>query len=329
MFTGQSTYDLMQIEDTGGMMTGWVYKTKEELAEKDMVGFFVPKLFGLMQSDSGPKEKDVTIKENIFANDAKWKPNVAGSVKTINWLKVKYNGRSNFTQPVIALGETAYIFFVDGDYKHPRYTDDNNNEKKRKTDHIELFCFGKQEVDTDPGDAYKIGISTRDKKIFIHTSQNNGESHMYDIIIDTDAGTVVTQDETGNAYGFETDAKHVWMKNADASIVELTEKNAHIKVDEKIHVECNDLQVDAKTSVIIEAGTKYELHATKIKETGDATINMVTATMTCDVSAMFKCTAPMSLFSGIVGASGLGISPAPQSPPSIQMINASGAFYLH
>jgi hypothetical protein len=329
MFTGQSRHDLVAMEYTGGIMTGWVVKTQKELEEDNMVGFFIPRILGLIPGKDGPVETDAPLKTGIFANAPKYKVPAASTVKVINYLKVKYNGRSNFSQPVIALGESAHIFFVDGDYKKPRYTDDNNNEVKRKTDVITLYCFGKQDVDTDPGDAYKITINTIDKKIFIHTSQNNGETHMYDHIIDTENGSVVTKDETGNEYGFETDAKHVYMKNADESIVELTEKNIHGKCDEKISWECTDFEITASNSMVVEATNKYELHSTKITETGDATVDIITATMTCDVSSLFKCTSPMSLFSGMLGAPQIGTSAAAQSPPNIQITDVSGATLTH
>lgn len=326
MYTGKNVYELSNIEYTSGLIHAIVFRTQLDLGDGEYVGFYVPKLLGLMDGSEGPYEKSVTINTELFANKSSYKPTVAASVTEINYIKIRPIGHSNMSQPIIALGESAYIQFIDGDYKHPRYTYMHNNEIKRATDEVIIYVYGKPDGDNaQAGKPYRVVLSSRDKYLNIHTSMDNGEVSTYDMTLNGATGEISIFDGEGNIIGLKTKEKTIYARNVSESEIQMRDIDIMAKCTGDFTIDCDNFKVTTKTNVEHTAGAKIVDKAPKVDVTGDASIIMNTTTMTCNVSAKFACTAPMSIYSGILTAMGLAISSAAGSGPGTVMTNGSGA----
>lgn len=325
MYTGQNIYDLANIEYTSGRIHGVVVKTQEELGDGSHVGFYIPKLFPLMPATDGPIEETVSIDMSIFANKDEYKPTVDSSVTLLNYMKIKPIGLSNFSQPKIAIGETAYIVFIDGDYKQPRYTYEHNNEVKRATDDVTFFVFSKSDGDAAASDMYKVHLSSKDKKINIHMSADNGETSTYDILLDGAAGELSAFDGEGNTIGINTSSKTIYAKNVSDTEVQLCDKNITANCSGDFSIECDNFNVTAKTNIVAKSNAKVELSAPKINISGTASVDVNTVAFNVTASGMMKCVTPSMLVTGMIGAAGLGVSPAPGAPPAAVVSNLAGA----
>ena len=320
MYVGKVEYNLDTTEYTAGFCKGYVFRTQEELNEDTCVGFYIPKILQLVDATSGPVESSESVDSSIFAN----KVSVPSSVNLVNYIKVPYNGRANFSQPIIATGETAHIFFFNGDYKEPRYTDAYNDERRRKTDKIRWYVNSKPDADNE-ADCYYIELNSVDGKIHIHTSTENGEAHSYDSVIDTANSKAYIQDDAGNSITLSTDDKSIDMVNSSGSSVSICDKDITSHCDGDYSVDCDNFSVSAKTNITIEGGAKIEMKAPKMSLSADAMYELSTAMCQITANSMVKCQTPMFLVSGIIAAPSVGVSPAPLSPPATQLTNVSGA----
>ena len=320
MYVGKPSYELDVADYTVGFVKGYVFKTKEELNEDTCVGFYIPKLLPLVDATSGPVETDESIDSSIFANDV----SVPSSVKTTNYIKSAYNGRANFSQPIIALGETAHIFFFNNDYKLPRYTDAYNDERRRKTDILRMYVNSKDDSDNEK-DPYYIELNSVDGFIKIHTGTDNGESHSYDQIIDTKNSKISIQDDDGNSIVLSTEDKQIVATNSSNSTIDIVDKDINIKCDGDISIDCDNMKVKTKSGVTIEAGTKIEMKCPKMTINADTMFELTTAMFKGSVSSMTQYQTPTFLVSGVIAAPTVGMSPSPMSPPVVQLSNSSGA----
>lgn len=321
MYTGNSVWALKNTEYTGGIHTGYVFKTQEELGEDTCVGFYIPKLLPLVDATSGPVESAESVNTNIFANQI----SPPSSVDVMNYIKVKYNGRSNFSQPMIALGETAQLFFLNGDYKEPRYTDSNNDERRRKVDKLRIYVNSKDESDDGSKDTYYVELNSVDKKIQIHTGTENGEKHSYDFIIDTDNSTVAIQDDKGNTIGISTEDKLISLENESGSYIKIEDKDINCKCDGDFSVECDNYKVKANTAISEEASAKADYKSGKTTIKSDSILKEECTMMDITANSMVKATTPTFLATGILAAPTMGACPAPGSPPTIQTSTISGS----
>jgi hypothetical protein len=319
MYTGDSSYTLKHAEYTAGRMLGKVFKTQEELANETYVGFYIPKILPLMDSTQGPLEADESIDSSIFANNSETKPTIPSTIHIVNYIKCKYNGYSNFSQPIIALCETADIYFFDGNYRYPRYTNAYPDERKRKTDTVEWFVYGKPDVDDIPSDKYRVLLSTKDNKINIHTSKENGEEFVYDFTIDTKACTVEITDDKNNHMLIETKKKRVLSENETGTYSEIIDRDINHYCPGNYSIECDTYKLNAKTSIKREAGSKIDDTAPAVTINGTAKIDLVTPTLFANVSAQFKSVAPMNKFTVLADINSIIIQTAflSKAPASI------------
>ena len=296
MYTGASTYELQNADHTARKMLGKVLKTQKELKHDTYVGFYVPKVLPLMDASFGPTDKTENIDSSIFANSGKTKPKVASTLPVANYIKCKYTGYSNISQPIIALAETAWIYFLDGDPKKPYYTNENPEERKRKTDHLEIFVYGKPDVDDIPDDYYKITISTRDKYLNIHTSKENGEPYTYDFKIDTKKGEVTLTDDKKNFFKLETAAKRFTLQNQSMSQIIMEDRDIKSVCLGKYSIDCMEYTLNAKISIDRKAGATITDTAPKIDFNGTAMVTTTTVMKQFQVSGMLNSVAPINMF---------------------------------
>lgn len=134
------------------------------------------------------------------ASNIDQKSNVkVGSVIYAKWVPLSDSNRS--TSPDVYKNESVMIYrhSDSDDYYWSTVFDEPNIRRLEKVRH----SFSNLPSGLNPYDdnsSYWYEISTRDQWIKIHTSNNNGESAKYDILIDTKAGKISIDDNINNSY---------------------------------------------------------------------------------------------------------------------------------
>lgn len=329
MYTGLSNYSLnTNMNYTEGFIHAFVLQSAEDLGEGNLVGFYIPKIMGYqIDISKGASEESININSKCLINDDKCKVNLPNNVTSVNYIKANPLGFTNMKPPMIAKGETCYIVFIDGDFKHPRYLYNNTNEKKRAVDHLEFFVTSKDDGDGDIEDAYKIVASGRDQKIHIHVSNKNGEDSTYDFILDGKNGKATLTDEDGNEIGIEKKGSKVWMINKEESEFMINGRDIGAICKGKFTIQCLEYEVKADNSVSIEAGVDMKLKSTTYSNEAVAKIDNKAPMIKESVDALYENTSPMSTFGGIVAAPGLMVSKGPNSAPSGVGIDSGGGTF--
>lgn len=109
-------------------------------------------------------------------------------------------GSNQVTAPNVCKNETVLLLKYADDEKL-YWTTMGREPKFRRLEHV-CYMFSNLK---EPGEeytkktAYWLEVSTREKHIWLHTANNDGEPFIYDIIIDTKDGQLVFKDDAGNA----------------------------------------------------------------------------------------------------------------------------------
>jgi len=324
MYFGQPGYNIENINVTGGYVHAIVVKDMEELDEGEDLGLYIPKvMIGIDTLGDGPSESTESTDDSIFKNSSDYSLSPDSSVEECNYIKVPPMRFTNMKPPMFAKGETLYVIFVDGDIKKPRYRYENQNEIKRPVDHLEIYITAKEDGNCDIADTYKIVLSSRDNKLHLHTSEENGEATTYDIEINTKDGKLDIYDGEGNTIGMEKEGNHIYVKNADNSECIIKEKNITFNCDETWEVNCKTFKVNATDiETNADAGSKHTCMNYEL--TADAGYKTTTPTAKFAIDAQFECTAPLNKFGGIVGAPTFAQSPGGDGTPGAIMLGSAG-----
>lgn len=322
-YSGQNQYELKNTEYTNNFMTGFVYKTKEEINDGTYVGFYIPKILPLMDTSSGPKETSVSINKSIFANSNAYRVQLPNNVTVQNYIKIAYNGRSNFTQPLLGKGESALIYFLDGDFKQGRYTDDFNSEWHRKTDVLSMYVYGNNNILDPSKGAYRLTLDSINKEIYMGTGQGRGEPFVYFLDMSVDDGFIYLGTSGSNRVFISQKNDTVVIINKQGSFVQVNKNNIDIECKGTVSVNCKKFEVNASSSVNISAGSKATISSSKTTVSGSSKVEISGASVNSSCSK-FTTTAPVNLFGGIVSGTGLGVAPSPGGMPSIQKLSSAG-----
>ncbi len=115
------------------------------------------------------------------------------------WLPLSNSNRT--TAPDVIKNETVMIYrYADSDDYYWTTMFDENNIRRLET---VRYSYGNDPNPLVPytGDtSYWLEVSTHDQIITLHTSNNNGESAKYDIIINTKKGMISIEDNLNNSY---------------------------------------------------------------------------------------------------------------------------------
>jgi len=116
---------------------------------------------------------------------------------TARWLPLSQSNR--ITAPDVIKNETVLLYrFADSE---TYYWDTIFHEPHiRRLEHV-IHAYGNKTEPLDPWNedtSYTVKISTRDKVIHLKTVDNDGEKAAYDIIIDTQGGSILVKDNLGN-----------------------------------------------------------------------------------------------------------------------------------
>lgn len=159
--------------------------------------------FSKSYKNTGVNAKGVSQKIDLSSSvtlEAKWIP----------------DGVDNrITSPDVVAGETVKIYrFADTD-EYYWATLMREPKLRRK----ETVCYGFSNIDSgidsfDKESSYWFEVSTHDKHIKLHTSNNDGEPFTYDVMLDTATGSLTINDNIGNIVTLNSDAQQIKLINS-------------------------------------------------------------------------------------------------------------------
>jgi hypothetical protein len=168
------------------------------------------------------------------------------------------------TSPDVRRGERVMLFqYADDDKYYWTSLGLDNHLRKLETVIYSWSATTDEAVDgTTDGNCYSLEVSTHAGQITLKTSTKNGEHCMYAIQIDAKNGRVMMVDDIDNEFVFDSKNTHLWMKNADGTLMELNKKQFHVYAPDDIfmeavnsilmktkdfRIECNDYKLISQT----------------------------------------------------------------------------------
>lgn len=232
---------------------------------KEMMSQLKPYSLGIVVIDK-PDTSDII---NVFPSEQL--PFAEGNLTTnprmqilASWVRMCDSNR--FTSPDVYKGETVQIYrYADTDEYY--WTDIMREPSLRKKERV-IYAMsnvpdkkGIQTLDK----SYYVEISTKDKRVHLHTADNDGEACTYDLIFDTNKGTVTLLDGFGNIITLDSKPGNLNFK-LNGSVYGDVAKNINLK--------CTDANVKAKGKVKVEAKSDIELKS-------DTIIKLTAPTVAC------------------------------------------------
>lgn len=123
---------------------------------------------------------------------------------TAEWLPFGHHNRA--TAPDICRGETVILFRYGGEDKFYWMTMYGEFDLRKK-ESVMYFFSNKQGVVSEeelPQQGYYLLADTINKKMELHTADNDGEAAQFDLTVDTAAGTITFKDAVDNSVTFDS-----------------------------------------------------------------------------------------------------------------------------
>lgn len=118
-------------------------------------------------------------------------------------------------------------------------------------------------IELTPDNAYTIEVSTRSKYIKINTSKANKEPYAYTIMLNTAEGQFYVKDDVGNHALLNSKERHIQIRNAVNSIIEVKDKVANIITDNEINMKTQKVNINSSTlNIEATAGTTIKTPTT-------------------------------------------------------------------
>jgi phage baseplate assembly protein gpV len=185
------------------------------------------------------------------------------------WRPVGESNRK--TSPDVRRGEQVEIWrFADTDQFY--WSTMSNDSSTRKLEHVVMGYSGTAEEDVDASNDnhYTCTFSPLTGAITIHTSKANSEPFAFDISLNTKAGTLTVDDNTGNLVKYDFGQNQFHVENPDGAVMDLT--GTAFKMSG-----LDSFEIDSK-KISLSATDSYEL------DTADSTINSTTTTITSETT---------------------------------------------
>lgn len=228
---------------------GIVATDLQEGDPKGTIRVLCPEKSPFSSEDLQHKEEDVS-----FTTKDEWGTRTSSSCKTTNTMEAIYfGGNSNCSIPDVVVGEQVKLISHGNSNTH-YWMPIRKDERLRKREHLRISCASDPTRDKQLGDdnTFFIEINTKQgkKKIHISTSQKDGETHRYDVLIDIEKGTASLNDELGNQFKIDSNATTVTMINKEGTKFQADKKNAFIFAPDSIYINATNKVVVQGTQLI-------------------------------------------------------------------------------
>ncbi len=163
---------------------------------------------------------------------------------------IDLSGGNRVTAPDVKKGESVMLYKM-GDASRWFWTPmRNESDLRRKESVVKVYGNTEEHGKTlDNSNSYYTVMDTKNKKIQLHTANNDGEAVGFDIIIDTKLGTIEIKDTNGNFLKHDgkngtletKHSKQVTIRSPKIILDGEVETTKNLKVAETIHDEKGDL----------------------------------------------------------------------------------------
>lgn len=179
-------------------------------------------------------------------------PATSSAAISATWMRISDPNR--LTSPDVRRGEPVVIYQF-GDENKFWWTTVLADHKYRRLETVIYGISGTSNSDValGPDNMYWFEWSTHKRVIHIHTGKANGEPFAYDIQLDTGNGVYTFKDDAGQTFQFDSKERRMEYLNADGSHVDIHGRNGTISVPDTMKIQCNDMIVEARNSVQVDA----------------------------------------------------------------------------
>ena len=240
---------------------GIVIKTAEENKNKPILGLYIPKLMLGYDLGNDIKAIDASIsikgKKCLNENKSFWKD----SVMIKNYIQVRPFLNQNQTMPLYTKGDKVIVTVIDDDIKTLAFLPYSINRLgQRAVDIMQMAVPANPKENTalDEDNTYFIKLDSKAKIIVLSTSKKNGEACSQTFGMDAENGQIVITDNQKRSWLLDTQKDTITTKTSGSSI----EQNAST-----VNVECETMNIKAKTQLTIDADT-MEITTSTIKSEG-------------------------------------------------------------
>lgn len=209
----------------------------------------------------------------------------SASIDTTASIKAKWfsgTDTNRVTSPDVRRGEKVVIWrFADSDEYHWQTMEQDDSLRRLETVIYSWCNLSKENLKKDADSSYWAEVSTHRKVIRLHTSKNDGEPYVYDIQLDTKAGTLTIQDDIDNYIFLDSKNRRIKMKNADDSLVDLNQKAILIEAPDSVTINTKRYSLNASESNTIKSPTNSTTGQTqliKATTTNDGTLTVTRMT---------------------------------------------------
>lgn len=172
-----------------------------------------------------------------------------GSMLKAKWLPFGHSNRD--TSPDVYKNETVMIFRF-ADEQEYYWTTLMREPEIRRLECVR-YSYSNQPKGLEAyGDdtSYWIEYSTMDKKIHLHTSENNGEACTYDVTIDTQLGRINVHDNLGNSIELRSPEGELEITTTEKII--LNTKKFIVNAEDYIEFNTRQFDVEAEESISLD-----------------------------------------------------------------------------
>lgn len=168
-------------------------------------------------------------------------------------IPAKWMGETNrATSPDLRKGEQVELW-QSGDSKRWFWKSMGRDEDLRREETVVYTFRAKPDIpdaDPSPDDTYTLTVSAHDKHITLQTSQANGEACTYRMNFNLADGVFTLNDNVNNHIFLDSINKHIQMKNADATMLELNKKVINMNASDSVNITTKKVNINAKDTDI-------------------------------------------------------------------------------
>lgn len=193
-----------------------------------------------------------------------------GPVIEAKW--IRFGGGSQTTSPDVQANETVMLWQY-ADTQDYYWTEIFREPALRRLEHV-VYSYSNLPsgmTTYDPDTSYWLMISTRDKLVKLHTSDNDGEATTYDLTIDTRAGSFTVEDGLGNLIELDS-TRGVLRQEINEEIFQKTKRmrieaaDSIDMVSKSINSECSTMTTTAESSTV--KGGKHTVESEAVMTAG-------------------------------------------------------------
>ena len=231
---------------------------------KDMLSQLKPYSLGIVVVDK-PETSDII---QVFPSEQL--PFAEGDLSknkrmqiSASWIRIGDSNR--FTSPDVYKGETVQIYRYANTEEY-FWSDIMREPSLRKKERV-IYAIsnvpGKGDVQS-LDKSYYLEMSTKDKRIHLHTADNDGELCTYDIVLDTVKGNLTILDGMGNIITLDSKPGNLNFK-LNGSLYGDVEKNVNLKCTDANIKTSGKASLEAGSDVNVKSGTVINLNAPVIR----------------------------------------------------------------